>query len=315
MIRARAAALASDPEAESAANAVLAAGGGALDAALAGFFVAGAAVPEVLLCPLEVWLAGIGEGARAFDGRPRQPGRGTRRPRGFADVEKIPEASRVGVPASLATLLFAHAYGTGRGLRGLFTPAIQLARRRGALARAALLDRLAAVGAAALLEPAYRRPLLRVGSPSEGGLVTPRDLEPDELVAEALSARRLGDDEWLLGPERQGEGRRAAGVLAVDAHGAFAAVAYRPIERGVPVEELELVAPALASPVLRGVPRVAPGTRLGPGFALALRLDPRQRPHELVFEPNRSVFGADGPDAERLSLTRDPDTRLVAARG
>jgi hypothetical protein len=102
-------------------------------------------------------------------------------------------------------------------------------------------------------------------------------------------------------------------VLAVDTQGVFAAVAYRPLLEGVTIDELELVAPALAVPVLRGVPRVVPGQRLGSGFALGVRLDERTRPLELAFEPTRTSLGAVTPDVSRLGLRRDAETRLVLA--
>jgi hypothetical protein len=312
--RARAAAVASDPEVEALAAASLADSESALDAVIAGFFAAGALHSGVLLSPISVLLGGVGEGAFSFDGRPLQPGRGTRRPRGFADPNAIPEAARVAVPTSLSTVLFAHAYGRGRSLRALTAPASALAKRKGAAGRAALLERIGEVGASALLEPIYRRPLLRVGSPSEGGLVTPRDLEPAELVAEPLRERAIDESSFLVSPDYEGEPGRAAAILAIDAQGVFAGLAYRTLERGIRVDELELLAPGTAMPVLRGVPRVSPGTRLGAGFAFGLRLDQRTRATELVFQPNRIGFGELGPEEPRFSLLRDPETRLVATR-
>jgi hypothetical protein len=103
-------------------------------------------------------------------------------------------------------------------------------------------------------------------------------------------------------------------VLAVDPQGVFAAVAYRPLDDGVNIDELELVAPLLAVPVLRGVTRVAPGQRLGSGFALGVRLDERTRPLELAFEPTRVSLGEATLESPRLALRRDPETRLVTPK-
>jgi len=313
--RVRAAALASDAQAESVAQACLAGGGGALDAAISGFFGAAGVHPGVLLSPVAVLVAGVGEGGRLFDGRPLQPGRGTRRPRGFADAAAVPDAARVPIPTSLATVSFAHAYAHGRSWRSLVEPAIGLAARNGAPARARFLERIAEVGAGALAEPAYRRPLLRLGSVSDGGLVTPSDLEPPELSAEPLAEQKLGGADWLVAPGKDGaEPQSASAILAVDAQGVFAAVAYRRVELGRVVDELELLVPLLAVPVLRGVPRVSPGTRLGAGFALGLCMDERARPIELAFEPWRSSLGEVTSGSARMAVRRDPETRLASTR-
>lgn len=314
MMRSRAAALASDAGAENAAEACLAAGGGALEAVIAGFFAAGAVHPGVLLSPVSVLVAGVGEGGHWFDGRPRQPGLGSKRPRGFEDPSAIPPAARVAVPTALATVLFAQAYGRSKSLRSLVEPSAGVARRSGALRRSALLERVAEVGAAALAEPQYRRPLLRAGSASEGGLVSPRDLEPPELEAEPLVSRQLSSGSWLVTKPSAGPAGRASAVLACDVHGVFAALAYRPLDSGIAIDELELVAPDYAVPVLRGVPRTAPGTPLGAGFALGVGLDERTRPIELAFEPASSELGEVSAELPRLVLRRDPDQRVVSAR-
>lgn len=316
MTRVRAVALASDGQAEAAAQASLAAGGGALDAAISGFFGAAAVHPGVLLSPLAVLVGGVGEGGRLFDGRSLQPGRGARRPRGFADPNAIPEAARVPVPTSIATLSFAHAYAHGRSWRSLIEPAIGLAERSGAPQRARFLERIAEVGAGALADPSYRRPLLRLGSAAEGGLVTPSDLEPPELAAAPLVATKLGDADWLVAPETGSgaESQSASAILAVDAQGVFAAVAYRRVELGRVVDELELLVPLSAVPVVRGVPRVTPGTRLGSGFALGLCIDERARPIELAFEPWRSSLGEVTSGSARIAVRRDPETRLASTR-
>ena len=61
--------------------------GSALGAVTAGFFAAAGAHFGVLLSPVTVLAAGGGIGACAFDGRCRQPGTGTKRPRDLKDGE------------------------------------------------------------------------------------------------------------------------------------------------------------------------------------------------------------------------------------
>src|SRR5262245_50858028 len=98
----RSAAVANDPAAEDAASDYLLSGGSAIGAVLAGYFAAAGAYAGVLLGPLTVLIGGTGMGARAFDGRLRQPGLGTKRPRGFLPEETIPDAARIGVPTGVA---------------------------------------------------------------------------------------------------------------------------------------------------------------------------------------------------------------------
>ena len=71
-----------------------------------------------------------------------------------------------------------------------------------------------------------------------------------------------------------------------------------------------------AVPVLRGVPRLAPGTRLGAPFPAALRVDASARPVEVVLEPEGLLLNPKQPQPPRLTMRRDSSTRLVStARG
>ena len=81
--------------------------GNAVDSVAGAVFAAGALYPSVLLGPVQLLLGGAGAGLRAIDGRPRQPGLGNPRPRGFLPSEAVPPAARVGVPALPAALLAA----------------------------------------------------------------------------------------------------------------------------------------------------------------------------------------------------------------
>jgi len=311
LIRLRAAALANQPPAQEAADAHLAGGGGALGAALSGFFAACGAHPSVLLGPLTILVGGTGQGARAFDGRPRQPGLTAKRPRGFAEGTQVPLAARVAAPSSPFAAVIAHAYAGQGGFSQLVRPGIETAERAGAAERARLLERLARVGASALTEPGFRRPLLGVASASEGGNLTAADLEPPPDTDVAAREGNDGTEACYELPwsDAASVGAGAAGfdagVCAVDTQGVFAAVGYRVADSGLTIAELELVAPLLAVPVLRGVPRIAPGARLGKPNFIRLLLDAERRFHGVRA-------AADG--ARNLTLYRDPISRWVTAQ-
>ncbi len=313
----RAAVLASDPVAEEAAHELMTTTGSAVAAVLAGFFAAAGAYAGVLLGPVTVLVGGIGQGARAFDGRPRQPGLGTRRPRGFTAGEPIPDAARVGVPGGVAAALVAYAYDGGQGLGSVLRPGVRCAERSGAPARARLLQRIRAVGANALTEAAFTRALLRVAGPSEGGLITPADFAVipevdvaateragwDGLVAEPPWVSELGDS------ARLGVG---SAVCAVDVRGVLAALCYRRVDTGLAIDELELEAPLCAVPVRRGVGRVTPGKPLGAPSPVALRRraspDP---PTEVVACPGAARLSDDLDLGSCLRVARDPHTLAV----
>lgn len=319
MNRLRQAALASDATAQKAAEDQLTASGSALAAVLSGFFAAAGATSGVLLGPVTVLVGGVGQGARVFDGRLRQPGLGTRRPRGFPSDADVPEAASVAVPSGVFAAIIAHAYGAGASLNAVIRPGIEAAERAGVPQRAAVLSRLAAVGAAALSEPAFRRPLLHAGSTSEGGLVTPSDLEPPPNIDFAASEVSSGDSSWLSAPWAAGAGigtlvGRGAGICAADSHGVLAALCYRVADSGAWLEELGLLAHLSAVPVLRGVTRVSPGTRLDAPFPAALRVDGSARPLEIALEPQNTAFDPQQLNPPRLTLHRDASSRLVAAK-
>lgn len=309
MSRSRSAAFASEPEAQAAADAHLAGGGGALGAVLAGYFAAAGSRPGVLLGPLTILIGGTGQGARAFDGRPRQPGRGAKRPRGFAPGSEIPAAARVAAPTAPYAAAIAHAYASSGGFAAIVRPAIEAAEREGATERAQVFERLARVGVASFAEPAIRRPLLAAASPSEGGALTPNDLEPSaEIDVPALEVE--GETRTLVAPwhERAVVGAVAgvgAGLCAVDPHGVFAALCYRVADSGLEIPELGLLAPLSAVPVLRGLTRTAPGTALSATVASSLLLDAEHRLREARVEATANTF---------MRVERDPTSRWAQAR-
>lgn len=313
-MRVRRAVLATESVAEQAALEHLTNGGGALGAVFAGFFAAAGARPGVLLGPISAIVAGVGQGARAFDGRLREPGLGTKRPRGFLSEGEVPNAARVAVPGAALAAIIAQAY-AGDSLRSLVAPGVQAAKASGAEQRARFIDRIGQVGAAALTEPAFKRPLLQVGGTSEGGVLTPSDLENRDDVDQPARERVEADATWVEAPwasdAPDAPVDRGAAVCAADQHGLIAALCYRITDMGTLVPELELIAPHAAVPVMRGVPRVQPGSRLPVPAPMAIRLDASQRPTELHVEPESAHLRIDSVRSPRLVLRRDPATLYV----
>lgn len=258
------AAISTELAAAAPASDVLAEGGTALDAVLAGFLAAAAERPDVLLSPLQILVAGPGVGARAFDGRVRQAGSGAPRPRGFVRGAAIPDAAYVGVPASLAAIAVAHAHDGSRSLTELCRPAIAAARRGGADARASVLSRFARLGAAALRDSVVARPLVAAAGRVAGGLLTEEDLAAVRPATEAPREILTGGARRVLVPPWQGllgaPGRRCEIIAAGDRRKVLAILCYTPDENGVRVPELGLTLTRDAVPVLRGVPRTSPGT-------------------------------------------------------
>jgi len=314
-MRLRARAIADDALAEQAAADLLLGGASAVAAVVGGFFAASGARAGVLLAPVTVLVAGVGVGARAFDGRSCQPGRGVRRPRGILPGGAVPDAARVGVPQGVLAALVA------RSLDGSVSPGVLLragiaaAEQARAEARAALLRQIRDRGAAALRGAEFTRPLLRRAGLSEGGLLTQQDFDVVPAVDHPAREAVLGAGMWVEAPwgDEPAEALAPGGghaVLAVDVHGVFAALAFREATEGLAVEELELVAPLLAVPVMRGVARVRPGTRLPAPAPVALGCDREGRVVEVVADPSRCVVRQ---GAAPLRLVRRPGSGEVEA--
>lgn len=316
-MRIRAAALSNDRVAEESAQDYLATGGSALGAVIAGYFASAGAFTGVLLGPVAVLVAGVGVGARAFDGRLRQPGLATKRPRGFKEGEAIPDAARVAIPTSVDALLVSLAYDGSQSVGAVMKSGISRAQRSGGDARAELLRRIRAVGAAAMVEPTFVRAMLHVAGASEGGLATPSDFKPAQDLDQAAVERPLPVGKLVEVPwaERDAEapGADAMGIgcaiTAVDVRGVFAALSFRRTSDGIPVEELDLEAPPVAIPVQRNISRVAPGTRLPCPAPIGVRLDASGTAVEVVAAP--AALRLDDPDKAPFRLTRDPSTQDV----
>ncbi|MGK4004161.1 hypothetical protein WMF31_16125 [Sorangium sp. So ce1036] len=267
-----AAATASDASAASAARAALEASGSAIDAIVAGFFAAAGAQPDVLLAPSVALAAGVGVGARAFDGRAIQPGRGAPRPRGFVDEQSVPDAARVAVPRSLGMLVLLHGYLGRARLRELVRPGVLAAERAGASARAELLREVGSLGAVALRARDVERALLAVGGAVAGGTLTAEDLaEAVPAEVEASSIAIAAGATALQAPWPVGElARPADAIVACDGWGTIAALAYARTDDGIAVPELEIVLGRDAVPVRRGITRLAPGTPLPAAAPIAI---------------------------------------------
>jgi hypothetical protein len=262
------AAVASQECAQNAAIGALEAGGTAIDAVIAGFFAAAGASAGVLLCPVQVLVAGPGVGPRAFDGRSRQPGHGLPRPRGVVEGQAVPPAALVAVPASLAALSLAHAYDGVIPIAKLVAPGIAEAKSRGKRARDLALARVAASGAAAIRDRRIAGALLAVGGRAQGGLLSEEDLVQVRPSSAAPRRIDLGDDgahAALVSPwsEPEGSCRTQEVVAAGDSRGVLAVLAYAPDEDGVDLPDVELRAPRDAVIVRRGVPRLRSGEPIG----------------------------------------------------
>lgn len=318
-MRSRIGAIANLAGAEQAAQDFLREHGSAVGAVLSAFFAAAGEYSGVLLGPVSVLVAGVGIGVRAFDGRALQPGRGAKRPRGYRQHESIPDAARVAVPGAVAAVVVAHAYDGSQRLEAIVKAGVRRARRQRAAARAALLERVGSVGAAALTEATFVQALLRVAGPSQGGLITPADFTAVPTVDRKAIRQAIGDSMLLVPPWAAEAAQQVQGaepgaghaVCAVDVRGVFAALCFRRAERGVAIEELELMAPLSAAPVRRGHVRVRPGHRLPAPAAIAVRSDPARVPIEVFAEPHAWCVDTTVVRRPPLQLRRDPRSRQV----
>lgn len=318
-----------------AAQEVLLSGSSAVSAVLAGYFVACGAHAGVLLGPLTLLVAGVGSGVRAFDGRLRQPGLGTKRPRGFTESEEIPDAAFVAAPQSIAAAVVAHAYDRGGPIAEVVRRGIRQAKQVGAEARAEVLESVRSHGAKALSSTRIARPLLHAAGVSEGGLLTSADLStvfdvdvaaianpgaPDWMQAPWLTEQADGSPaesrvtpEPALDGETQLKDLRFKLIAAVDVRGVFAAAAYTLTPSGVSVDELELEAPRSAMPVLRGVTRINPGCPIPAPMPLAIQMS-GGRPVAAVGDPDAWRLDAELIERAPIRVTRDPISRVVTTK-
>jgi len=263
---------ASDVAAQSAAAAALDAGFSAVDAVIAGFFGAAGAHAGVLLAPAIALVAGTGVGARVFDGRAAQPGRGAARPRGFVDEASIPPAAHVAAPRSLGMLVLLHSYRGRASLSQLVRAGVAAAEKEGEKVRAGLLRKVGAAGVLALRSDDVVRALVAAGGPVAGGILTEQDLrEALPAEEESRTTELEGGVQVVTPPFEPPEGISEAEVIvACDGRGVLAALSYVPAHAGIPVPELGLLLGRDAVPVRRGVTRVSPGTTLPVAAPIAI---------------------------------------------
>jgi len=182
------------------------------------------------------------------------------------------------------------------------------------------LGRVRSAGQVALSEQSFTRPFLRLAGPSEGGLVTPADFANVTDIDHSATSRRVGDSDYLEAPwaEAWSEERLPAElgigavVCAVDVRGVFAAVAYFRPSDGLELDDLALLAPFVAVPTQRGVPRQAPGSPLPAPAPIAVRCNSEGVLVEVCAEPGARALNFGVP--ARLSITRDPVTRDVTSQ-
>jgi gamma-glutamyltranspeptidase/glutathione hydrolase len=305
----RSTAVASEESAERAAFRTLEQGGTSADALVAGFLAAAAERASVLFAPVLMLLAGTGVGARAFDGRCRQPGLGGRRPRGILPDDRTPPAAQVAVPGSLGALSLLHAHDGHLAFDKLAAPAAARALSAGAEHRAAVLERLAQLGAKALSDARIARPLLAAAGPAEGGLLTLDDLAnvrpegapPRDVplgASESRAPKASGPSEpyrllLLPWPAPKGAYLNCEIVAALDTRGVLGVLGYAPDDEGFVVGELGLTLPRAADVVRRGVPRTRPGEALACAAPIALLFSENKPFMALGVRANRNL----SPDA------------------
>lgn len=304
--------IASDPDLESLGQGVLEDTGSALAAVISCYFASAGASAGVLLAPAVAMNAVLGGDVRVFDGRLRQPGLGGKRPRGFVADEALPDAAFVAAPGAVIALLACLAYDKSVTPSRVVSYGVRAAQDRGARRRAAVLERVQAVGAAAFVEPTLAHPLLALAAPAQGGMLTRSDLSHlGQIDLRAQSSASEGDEvssgvPWTVDHAGVVRGRsERLFVAAVDARGRFAGVSCDRVCEGIAVEEIELLAPYAAVPVRRGVPRVTPGESLPSRCALTARSTRAGVPFELAGIADAT------PGMVGLTLRYTPGARAV----
>jgi gamma-glutamyltranspeptidase/glutathione hydrolase len=300
-------AAASEGVAANAAQAVIDAGGTAVDAVIAGFFGAAGASEGVLFAPAVAIVAGFGAGGRLYDGRPAQPGKGAPRPRGFVDEASIPAAARVAVPRSIGMLMLLSGVRGRATLSELARAGVESADASGNKKRAALIRRVGAAGVLALRAPEIERALLAAGGVVAGGALTAADLEETAPSEGEAAATSLEDNLTVYTPPFAADPAGdavAEAIVACDGRGTIAALAYVPARKGLAIPDLEISLDLSAVPVRRGVTRVSPGTVLPARAPIAIAVQPGSfsaavgLPGAQLVDPGRVGALAKGAAAE-----------------
>ena len=170
------------------------------------------------------------------------------------------------LPATLTSVLAASG---GASLMQVMSPALDLAKGNAPLRRATL-EKIARRGSRAIVDDSIADELLAAGGRLAGGVLTMDDLEnarPELASAhrEAAGGRTPGHRSVIA--DRKGmSGERDAShvriVTAVDGRGLVVVACYESYAEGVEIQGLELLAPPIAVPVMRGERRIPPATAL-----------------------------------------------------
>jgi len=283
------------PEAQEAADECLKEGGTALDAALAAYFATAGATTWGLFAPVTILVAGHGTGVRAIDGRARQPGQGIDRPVRYNDEEAVPPFAWAAAPATAAAISLAASMFGSQTLTSLARIGARIARKHGAKARATQIERLGASKAWVMQDKSLLAEIAERVPRFEGALLQPADLaiEGAEVLAcdptEFMANQPVSRPPWH---DPQGPVRARALHLASD-RGTLAGVVSEAPVRFIPLFDGEVDLPGLAVPMLKGVPRLRPGSPL-----------PMAAPLAVLFEKQRPVWmaGSQGPSIDQADL-------------
>jgi hypothetical protein len=218
-------------------------------------------------------------------------------------------------------LLVALAYDESLRLSRLTKNGVRRARDTGAVSRASLIEGIRGSGSRVFSEPSFVRPMLHVGGPAHGGLLTPTDFQSFGDLDKDAARRTIDGATVVTAPwadestdaeavSRLGHGHA---IVAADARGAIVALHYRRVLDGITIDALELDAPNAAIPVLRGETRVAPGACLSTPAPVAIWLDGAGTPVEVRAWP--AAHAPFDRDARTIGLRRDPATQGVVVIG
>ncbi len=290
----RTAAASTSDAAAHAAEAALASGSTAVEAALTGWLALGGATSWALFAPVTVAVGGGGEGAAFVDGRARQPGKGLVRPLRYASDPDVPTIARVSVPATGAVLAAAAALFGARSSQ-VTAAGLKAAKRAGATARARMLSHLATAPQRALTEPEFADALLTAAPRIRGAMIGGEDLS--EVLVEVchtptratIAGRAVASPPWSDPMATRG---RTDAVVAVDRQGSVAAVVIDAALETFSLFDGELELPLAAAGVRKGVPRVRPAAALPSPASVALVTDADGSTH--------AIAGLDAPVGERL---------------
>ncbi len=249
--------------------------GNAVDAVVGGAFAAAALDASVLLGPVQMLVGGAAAGLRQVDGRVRQAGAGTQRPRGVRLRDENAPALRVGVPLLPAALSSMSALAGTLSLSRTCAPAVELVKIVNK-ERADVIRSLGRGGPNAFLADGIADELVARAGRLAGGLLCREDFDSlpqvEDARTELLGGRQIARIRWAddTMPIGARDGSHTEVLAACDDRGIFAIACYEVHTQGLAIDELGLVAPLVAEPVQRHVPWTPPGTPCPSAAPIAL---------------------------------------------